>query len=44
MKMDIYNVYLMTPLKRPEYICFSIKGIPEEIITAYKLRDKAEAN
>ena len=34
MVMDIFNFYLMTPLKRPEYIRISIKDIPEEIITA----------
>ena len=33
MTMDISNFYLMTPLKRPEYICISIKDIPKEIIT-----------
>ena len=44
MTMEISNVYLMTPLKRPEYIRISIKYIPEEIITSYKLRDKAEEN
>ena len=39
MTMDISNFYLMTPLKRPEYICSSIKDIPDEIINEYKLRD-----
>ena len=39
MTMDISNFYLMTPLKRPEYICISIKYIPNEIINKYKLRD-----
>ena len=29
MTMDISNFYLMTPLKRPEYIRISIKDIPE---------------
>ena len=28
----------MTPLKRPEYICISIKDIPKEIINEYQLR------
>ena len=44
MTTDISNFYLMTPLKRPEYIYISIKDIPEETITEYKLRDKADAN
>ena len=38
MTMDISNFYLMTPLKRPEYIHISIKDIPEEIINEYQLR------
>ena len=39
MTMDISNFYLMTPLKRPEYIHINIKDIPDEIINEYKLRD-----
>ena len=34
----------MTPLKRPEYICISIKDIPENIINEYKLRDISDNN
>ena len=41
MTLDISNFYLMTPLKRPEYIRMKITDIPEEIIREYKLRDKA---
>ena len=44
MTMDISNFYLMTPLKRPEYIHISIKDIPDEIINKYKLRDIADNN
>ena len=44
MTMDILNFYLMTPLKLPEYICISIKDIPDEIINKYKLRDIADKN
>ena len=44
MTMYISSFYFMTPLKRPEYIRISIKYIPEDIITAYKLRDKTEGN
>jgi hypothetical protein len=40
MTMDISNFYLMTPLKRPEYIRMKMSDIPEEIIAEYKLRDK----
>ena len=39
MTMDISNFYLMTPLKRKEYIRMKISDIPEEIIIEYKLRD-----
>ena len=38
MKMDISNFYLMTPLKRPEYIRVSFKDIPDNIIKEYNLR------
>ena len=40
MTMDISNFYLMTPLKRPEYIRIKLADIPDEIIKEYKLRDK----
>jgi len=30
--MDIANFYLMTPLKRPEYVKIKLSDIPEEII------------
>ena len=39
MTMDISNFYLMTPLKRPEFIRMKISDIPEEIIVEYKLRE-----
>ena len=41
MTMDISNFYLMTPLKRPEYIRINIRDIPDEIIEEYNLRSKA---
>ena len=44
MTMDISNFYLMTPLKRPEYVRINIKDIPDEIIAEYKLKEKADAN
>jgi hypothetical protein len=40
MTMDISNFYLMTPLKRPEFIRMKISDTPKEIIIEYKLRDK----
>ena len=39
MTKDISNFYLMNPLKRPEYIHISIKGIPNDIINEYKIRE-----
>ena len=44
MTMDISNFYLMTPLKRPEYIRINIKDIPEEIFSEYNLREIALPN
>ena len=44
MTMDISNFYLMTPLKRPEYIRINIKDIPEEIVLEYKLKEIATPN
>ena len=40
MMLDISNFYLMTPLKRTEYIQMKIDNLPEEIINEYKLREK----
>ena len=39
MTMDISNFYLMTPLKRPEYIKMKLADIPDEVIQEYKLKD-----
>ena len=41
MTMDLSNFYLMTPLKRPEYVKLKLTDIPEEIIVEYKLRELA---
>ena len=41
MTMDIANFYLMSPLKRPEYVKINLRDIPEEIILEYKLHDLA---
>ena len=41
MTMDISNFYLMTPLKRPEYVKIKMNDIPEEIRAEYKLHDYA---
>ena len=40
MTIDISNFYLMTPLKRPEYIRIHIREIPDEIIIEYKIKEK----
>jgi hypothetical protein len=42
MTMDISNLYINTPLKRPKYIRMKITDIPEEIIKEYKLCDLME--
>ena len=44
MTIDISNFYLVTPLKRPEYIRIHIRDIPDEIIVEYKLKEKEESN
>jgi hypothetical protein len=38
---DLSNFYLMTPLKRPEYVRVKLTDIPDEIIREYKLHEKA---
>jgi hypothetical protein len=43
MTMDISNFYLMTPLKRPEFIRIKLSEVPEEIIQEYQLRKKVNA-
>ena len=44
MTMDISNFYLMTPLKRPEFIRINLRDIPDEIIKEYKLKNISTAN
>ena len=44
MTMDISNFYLMTPLKRPEYIQMKLSDIPQEVIDEYKLCNMATAD
>jgi hypothetical protein len=44
MTMDVSNFYLMTPLKRPEYLRVRLADLPEEIIREYKLLDKVTKN
>jgi hypothetical protein len=44
MCIDVKNFYLNTPLDCPEYICFHINDIPDEIITVYNLRDIVHEN
>jgi hypothetical protein len=44
MTMDISNFYLMTSLHRPKFIQIKLSDIPNEVITEYKLREKATKN
>ena len=37
--MDIKNFYLVTPMKRPEYMCLPINILPQEIIDQYKFKN-----
>jgi hypothetical protein len=41
MTMDVSKFYLMTPLKRPEYIQVKLSDLPQEIIDEYKLHNLA---
>ncbi len=41
MTMEISNFYLMTPLKRPEYIQMELANIPDKIIKEYNMKEKA---
>ena len=43
MKIDTSNFYLMTPLKRPEYIRIHVRDIPYYIIKEYKQKEKIDA-
>ena len=42
--IDISNFYLMTPLKRPEYVRLKLTDIPKDIIDEYGLNKKATAD
>ena len=44
MTMDIANFYLMTPLKRKEYLRMKMSDIPDAIVQQYKLNEKATAD
>jgi hypothetical protein len=44
MTMDVSNFYLMTPLKRPEYLRVPLADLPDEIIREYKLRNNVTNN
>ena len=44
MTIDIYNLYLNSPVPCPEFIKIKINNIPKEIINEYKLRDKVTPN
>eukprot|EP00804_Cyclotella_cryptica_P021211 CCRYP_001507-RA/>CCRYP_001507-RA protein AED:0.26 eAED:0.26 QI:0/0/0/1/0/0/2/0/218 len=40
--MNLSNLYLMTPLPQPEYLCLKLSDIPTKIITEYCLNLLAE--
>ena len=41
MILDISNFYLMTPLKRKQYVKMKLSDFPEKVIEHYNLREKA---
>jgi hypothetical protein len=40
MTLDIANFYLMTPLKRKEYVRMRMSDFPPDVVDHYKLKDK----
>ena len=44
MTMYIANFYLMTPLKRKEYLRMKMSDIPDTIIQQYNLKEKATSD
>ena len=42
--LDIANFYLMTPLKRKEYVKMKLSDFPESVIAHYNLGEKATPN
>jgi hypothetical protein len=44
MTLDIKNFYLMTPLKRKEYVKMKIADFPDDVIEHYQLRDKESSD
>ena len=39
--MDISNFYVITLLAQPEYVRMKLSDIPDEVITAYNIQEKA---
>ena len=44
MTLDIKNFYLMTPLKRKEYVKMKIADFPDDVIEHYQLREKESSD
>ena len=42
MTIYMFNFYLMTPMKRPEYISIHVRDIPYKIIKEYILKGKTD--
>ena len=42
--VDIKNFYLMTPLKRFEYMTLNLSDMPESIVQQYNLKEKATSD
>ena len=41
MILDIFNLYLMNPLKRKEYVRMKFSDFPEKVFEHYSLREKS---
>ena len=44
MTLDISNFYLMTPLKRREYVKMKLADFPDNVVEHYKLKEKATSD
>ena len=44
MTLDIKDFYLMTPIKRYEYLCMKLNLFPQDIIDEYNLKNKVNHN
>ncbi len=42
--IDLKDIYLMTPMARPEYMRMKLKDLPAEFVELYNLTNKVNSN